>query len=496
MTESEVARIVSSLSNSPSVDIYGLNSKVVKATLHVILPYLTNLINNMFEQAEWPEILKVSRVLPIFKKGDESDLGSYRPIAIIPIFAKIAEIALNNRLIDFFNSFKIFSANQFGFRRGRSTISAVIEIVGGIVEGVDEGLHSEAILCDLTKAFDCVSHVILCQKLEFYGVRGKPLRLLQSYLEGRQQCVKLGNKVSALTHISHGIPQGSVLGPTLFNIYINDLPNYMSPICGSKLYADDTTLLFNSSNIEHLDIMAEEALRWAEYWFHSNKLKLNQLKTQTIKFTTRRTCQNQQPVNLLGIVLDAHLQWDCHVDYLCKKLSSSLFLLRSLKRCLSIDMVLRSYYAFFHSKLSYGIMLWGNHTAAKRVLIMQKKAIRVIYNLKYREHCKPYFRLSGVMTVPAVYLFYSLVHIHDTRDCYRTHADVHSHYTRHRHNIMTSRHRLSLTQRNSLQLALYNILPSSWKASTLRIFKSKLKNYLTDNPIYDVRDFPPTALPQ
>lgn len=265
----------------------------------------------------------------------------------------------------------------------------------------------------------------------------------------------------------------------------------MQPVCRSILYADDATLLLRSARIDELQLMEKNALEVAELWFRCNNLKLNSAKTQSLVFSTGSRVGDGGSVRLLGMELDGHLRWDAHVNILSKRLSSTLFLMRSISRYITSDMLLCTYYALFHSRLSYGIILWGGRAVAERVLLLQKKAIRIMYNLKRRDHCRPYFRLSGILTVPAMYVFCVLTHIHENKGLYRTHADVHQHNTRNKDAIVTTKHKYCVTVKNSINLALYNQIPVTWKDQNLATFKKTVKTYLIENPIYRVNDFSP-----
>lgn len=192
--------------------------------------------------------------------------------------------------------------------KGRSTVKAVANIVSDIVEGLNEGLDSQITLCDLSKAFDCVNHNILLGKLSKYGVRGKPLELLVSYLTNRTQCVIVNSEQSTFLKIKHGVPQGSILGPFLFTEYINDLPDALAPSI-STLFADDTSVLNRGHNHEDLLQKSRCAIEKATLWFTTNMLKLNTDKTQYLLVSSNLRKRKGDWVILFGIRIDDELTW-------------------------------------------------------------------------------------------------------------------------------------------------------------------------------------------
>ena len=214
---------------------------MVKTLTELLVYPLTKLINQSIDEAAFPRVLKTAKVIPIFKnRAAASDPSNYRPISLLPIFSKIFESILKDQITDHFEGCGLFAQSQFGFRNNRSTTLAVGEFTDCVLEGFERGLDTYACFYDLTKAFDCVSHNILLEKLSYYGFGNDSISLMSSYLMDRTQYVVYKDQSSSNKVIRYGVPQGSVLGPTLFLIYINDIINCQQ---GSNLilFADDTT---------------------------------------------------------------------------------------------------------------------------------------------------------------------------------------------------------------------------------------------------------------
>lgn len=488
VTHFDVIDAVNALKNTNSFDIHDINTRIIKETIDYFLHPLTNLINACFSEGVFPDVFKTSKVIPVYKKGDVDDPGNYRPISLISTFAKIIEIILKNRLSKYFEKYGLLHKYQFGFRSKCSTIEAVCQIVSEIVEGLESGKHIGLTLCDLTKAFDCVDHKLLLSKLEFYGIRGVPLALFESYLSNRQQCVFLNNNLSNRKGVQHGVPQGSVLGPLFFIIYINDLFFYLFPY-SIIMFADDATLVNSSKNISELNYICNKTEKLAEIWYNDNKLNFNKSKTQNLIVSTKINDNPYQTVKLLGIHIDNKLSWSVHIEHLCSKLSSYVYLLRQLKKVLQIDTLLTVYYSLIHSHLSYGVTIWEPSREAIRVFRLQKQAIRILANAKYREHCQPLFKRYGIMPLPCLYIYYSLLHIHKHKDKYITFAEYHTHSTRTSNHIRPPFLRLTKSKKNSPNVNLYNKLPIAWKMFREIKFKATIRKHLLKHCFYTVEEF-------
>ena len=284
ITADEVDTIINDLSSGKSGDIYGNTSTLVKLGGPGLVQILIYLFNKSLEQGIFPNPLKFSKVIPIHKGGSLFEMANYRPISLLPIFSKILEKLMYNRVIDFINKHEILYKNQFGFQKNMSTEYAINSLLYNIVQCLNQGKTGFCILLDFAKAFDTVNHDILLKKLEYYGIRGIALDWFKSYLSNRKQCTEIGNLQSTFGDVKCGVPQGSILGPLLFLLYINDIV-LSSEVFKFTLFADDTSLFYSHKNKTEAVIIINQELAKISEWLAANKLSLNVGKSQLLIFS-------------------------------------------------------------------------------------------------------------------------------------------------------------------------------------------------------------------
>ena len=273
----EVISEINKLKTKKAAGHDGIKPVIIKQSCHVLAKPLTHIYNASFETGVMPSIWKTAKVIPIFKNGERYDPNNYRPISLLSCFEKLLERLLAKRIISFLKKKRILYGLQFGFREGHSTIHALLELLDSIYQNLDDNNSCIGVFLDLSKAFDTIDHDILLKKLLHYGFRGKVHNWFASYLQNRKQYTCVNGIKSTQQQIYKGVPQGSVLGPILFTLYVNEMPNATS--AKPRLFADDTCIFSFHANIAKLSLLINEELNMLHAWLKANKLLLNTSKT-------------------------------------------------------------------------------------------------------------------------------------------------------------------------------------------------------------------------
>ena len=333
----------------------GLGAKILKAAAPAISMPLSRLINRCIDTGTFPSAWKSAKVTPIYKgQGSKEDKNNYRPISVLPLLSKIFEKHVHQALYSYMRSNNLLYNLQSGFRRSHSTETALVRLIDQLLLDMDKDQVSGLVFIDYKKAFDLIDHDILLSKLETYGVAPKELLLFKDYLKGRRQSVVIDGVQSEYRLITHGVPQGSVLGPLLFIIFVNDLPHAVSRSI-VDIYADDTTL---STSAQVFDLPAiqqrlQDDINKIADWTSENRMVLNATKTKSLLVTGKRlekkaldkdlkiSCNGTEieqvtSQKLLGVKLDSHLSFTEHIDGVCKKVSQRIAVLKKIKRNLPL----------------------------------------------------------------------------------------------------------------------------------------------------------------
>lgn len=491
ITEEEVIKTVKNLASKKSKDHFGLTNNLVKDTIKYYVRPLTFLINNCIQQGVFPDILKITKVHPIFKKGSKEEIGNYRPVAIVPVFSKIIEVIIGKQLMNYLECNNLLCKEQFGFRKGLATTHAIISLVDKVLDCYENKDFAAVTFCDLSKAFDRVSHDKLLQKLEYYKIKRYPLMMIKSYLENRKQYVVTQDGLSDNRDVTDGVPQGSVLGPLLFLVAINDLKSNVP--ADVVLYADDTTIVARNSHYDQVLRDTNYNVNIVENWLKANNLILNKDKTNTVVFSLREFPDNIEAPNskFLGLTFDSKLNWHQHTINLKKKLSSSIFALKRLTGEIERESLIQAYYGVFHCHLNYGLIVWGSSSHADEVFILQKRALRVISGAASLDHCQQIFIDFKILTLFSLYIYQCITYLRNNVNKISCRSDVHDHFTRNRNNLNLPYVRLQKTCKGPLIIGskFYNKLPLALRLLPENEFKLRLKRFLCKKAFYCTTDF-------
>ena len=504
VNEIVVNDIIRSLRNTKSVGLDDISIFVLKLCAREIAPSITYLINFSLKSGIFPKQWKLAKIIPIHKSGDKESPSNYRPISILPCVSKILERIVQRQILAYLHKNNILSPAQSGFRPKHSTVTTLLKVTDDWLHAIDKKEYTGAVFVDLKKAFDTVDCDIIIKKLNRIGINGMSSAWIKSYMSDRVCRTLVNNELSSESNITCGVPQGSLLGPLLFIIYLNDLVNCVKS-CQVQLYADDTVLYFSHPSIHNVETALQADLEKVNDWMSQNKLTVNHQKTVCMLFGSKVMLSKQNVLSIslqdsplkqvrqfkyLGLICDENLDWNIHIDNMLQKIGKMVGFMGRLRRSLNESVVNLLYKSLILPYFDYGDIVYGStfkrHT--DRLQKLQNRAGRIILRIKPMSH----FSVAEMHNALNWNLLDKRRHDHSLIFMYKITNNLTPEYLRNEFEAVTHSHSSRLGERFYLPkprteylkksfkyrcAKAYNELPVDIKSSsTLRAFRSKISN--------------------
>lgn len=497
----EVAKIIDHLDSNTSTGLDGICTKTIKSLKNLLVDRLTLCINVCLARGVFPDSLKIAKVSPIYKTGSRSDPGNYRPVSVLPVISKIFERILYNRLNAYLTDKNFLIDQQYGFRPKSSTLTAAVDLVTKIKTHIDQKNFALGIFIDLKKAFDTVSHQKLLQKLNNIGITGTAHDMFTSYLSNRKQVVKIVNFTSSIKNVTYGIPQGSIIGPLMFLIYINNIASI--GLTGHlTLYADDTCLFYFDKDISDIINDAQRDLDILNEWLKYNLLTVNTSKTSFMIFCNKnKQIPEFTPLTInndklkqshlekyLGLWIDDKLTWKPHIEHVKSKLTSLLGALRKVTKCIPRKVRYVIYNSLVKSHLEYLVEIWGTgaDTNINPLQRTQNKIIKVLFCYPYLFPTNELYNKTKLFNLKQLYIYKTCILIKNIitksiQSNISLQIKENKHNLRNKIKLHLAKTRTKSGQKTILSegAQLFNNLPNSIKeCENINIYKNKLRSHI------------------